>query len=67
LERERSGPTEHREEKGGEGKVWTAAEKEAGEGKRVLTQEDPLPQTIYHVRVKPGAPVVVHVPLRIVQ
>jgi hypothetical protein len=65
LEREWGGPTEHREEKGGEGKAWTTAEKEAGEGRK-LTQEGPLPQTIYRrVKPKPGAPVLITVPLRI--
>lgn len=48
------------------GKGWTVAEKEAGEGKRLLVQGDPLPQTIYRVRAKPGEPAIVVVPLRIV-
>ena len=50
---------------GGAGKTWTLAEQEAGaNGTRQLTQEDPEPQTIYRVAVKPGAPLLVKVGLR---
>ena len=50
---------------GGAGKTWTVAEQEAGaNGTRQLTQEDPEPQTIYRVAVKPGAPLLVKVGLR---
>jgi hypothetical protein len=50
---------------GGAGKPWTKAEQEAGaSGARYLTQEDPEPQTIYRVAVKPGAPLLVKVGLR---
>jgi hypothetical protein len=59
------GPTERREARGGAGKGWTVEEKGAGEGKRILRQDDPLPQTIYLVKVKPSGPVAVTVPLRI--
>ncbi|MGE0886451.1 MAG: DUF4384 domain-containing protein [Blastocatellales bacterium] len=49
----------------GAGKAWTQAEKEAGaSATRQLTQEEPLPQTIYRVAVKPGSPVLVKVGLR---
>ena len=49
----------------GAGKAWTQAEKEAGaSATRQLTQEDPAPQTIYRVAVKPGSPVLVNVGLR---
>ncbi len=49
----------------GIGKTWTKAEKEAGaNGTRQLTQDEPGPQTIYRVAVKPGSPVVVNVGLR---
>lgn len=49
----------------GAGKTWTKAEKEAGaNGTRQLTQEDPPPQTIYRIAVKPGSPVLVNVGLR---
>jgi len=64
-EKQWGGPTERREARGGAGTGWTAAEKEAGEGKRLLVQGDPLPQTIYRVAIKPGGPVLVTVPLRI--
>ena len=50
---------------GGAGKAWTRAEKEAGaDATRQLTQEDPGPQTIYRVAVKPGQPILVKVGLR---
>jgi hypothetical protein len=50
---------------GGAGKTWTRAEQEAGaSGTRQLTQEDPEPQTIYRVAVKPGEPLLVKVGLR---
>jgi hypothetical protein len=50
---------------GGAGKTWTRAEKEAGaDATRQLTQEDPGPQTIYRVAVKPGQPILVKVGLR---
>jgi hypothetical protein len=51
---------------GGAGKPYTKAEKEAGQnGARALTQDDAMPQTLYHVNVKSGAPLLVKVPLRI--
>jgi hypothetical protein len=50
---------------GGAGKTWTKAEQAAGaDGMRLLTQEDPGPQTVYRVAVKPGAPILVKVGLR---
>ncbi|MEP7340133.1 MAG: DUF4384 domain-containing protein [Acidobacteriota bacterium] len=50
---------------GGAGKTWTRAEKEAGaDATRQLTQEDPGPQTIYRVAVKPDQPILVKVRLR---
>jgi hypothetical protein len=49
---------------GGTGKPWTKAEQEAGAGgARLLTQDDPGPQTIYRVAVKSGAPLLVKVEL----
>ncbi len=49
----------------GAGKAWTRSEKEAGEdATRQLTQEDPAPQTIYRVAVKPDQPILVKVGLR---
>jgi hypothetical protein len=51
---------------GGAGKPYTKAEKEAGQdGSRSLTQNDAMPQTLYQVNVKSGAPLLVKVPLRI--
>jgi hypothetical protein len=50
----------------GAGKPYTREEKEGGgNGERLLTQDEPLPQTIYRVMVKPGEPLLVIVPLRI--
>lgn len=65
LEQQWSGPVERREAGGGAGIAWTAAEKEAESGERLLVQGDPLPQTIYRVKVKPGGKVAVTAPLRI--
>ena len=57
--------TEKFEMAGGSGKTWTQAEQEAGaNGTRQLTQDDPGPQTIYRVAVKPGAPLLVNIGLR---
>jgi hypothetical protein len=50
---------------GGAGKVYTGREKQAGIEGRLLTQDDDLPQTLYHVSGKPGAPLLVSIPLRI--
>lgn len=61
-----AGAIEHFELAGGAGKPYTKAEKEAGQaGARNLTQDDAMPQTLYHVNVKRGAPLLVKVPLRI--
>jgi hypothetical protein len=49
---------------GGAGKTWTEAEQQAGANTRVLTQEDPPPQTVYRVAVKPAEPLMVKVRLR---
>ncbi len=66
-EQQWSGPTEKRELRDGSGQSWTTTEKESGEGKRRLVQDDPLPQTVYRVRVQSGGLVIVNVPLRIAQ
>jgi hypothetical protein len=51
---------------GGAGKTYTKAEKEAGQdGSRALNQDDAMPQTLYQVNVKSGAPLLVKLPLRI--
>jgi hypothetical protein len=59
------GCVEQWEELGGAGKQWTAAEKEADKGERRLVQGDPLPQTMYLIKAKSGAPIVLRVPLRV--
>jgi hypothetical protein len=48
------------------GKPLTVAEQEASRGGRALTQEDPLPQTMYHVDSKPGDSIMLRLPLKIV-
>ena len=61
-----AGAVERFELIGGAGKSYTKAEKEAGQdGARILTQDDAMPQTLYHVTVKSGAPLLVTVLLRI--
>jgi hypothetical protein len=53
------------EQVGGHGTAWTPEEKEAGgERPRHLTQNEPLPQTVYHVAAKPGVPLLLAVRLR---
>ncbi|HEX4945939.1 MAG TPA: DUF4384 domain-containing protein [Blastocatellia bacterium] len=57
--------TEKFEMMGGEGRIWTKAEQEAGaDVARELTQDDPGPQTVYRVAIKPGAPLWVNVGLK---
>ena len=50
---------------GGPGAAMTWAEQRAAQGKRLLTRSDPMPQSIYSVRSKPGAPLLLSVFLRI--
>lgn len=53
------------EMEGGAGTAWTKEEQQAGGvSGRSLTQEEPTPQTIYRVRIKPSNPLLVTVPLR---
>jgi hypothetical protein len=61
-----AGKTEIFELVGGAGKVWTPAEQQAGaDSTRVLTQDDPPPQSIYRVvGAKPGDPILARVQLR---
>jgi len=50
---------------GGTGRAWTRAEQDAAaDGTRLLTQDDPAPQTVYRVSVKPGGALAVEVRLR---
>jgi hypothetical protein len=64
-ERQWARRAERREEQNVTSKQWTAAERQADKGERRLTQDDPLPQTIYHIKVTPGAPMMLRLPLRI--
>jgi uncharacterized protein DUF4384 len=49
---------------GGAGKTWTRSEQQAGSSTRLLTQDDPPPQTVYRVVVKESDPVMIKVHLR---
>ncbi|HEX3101877.1 MAG TPA: DUF4384 domain-containing protein [Pyrinomonadaceae bacterium] len=52
------------EQDGTVGKTYTRTEKEAGaDGKRQLTQNDPYPQTVYSVKVRPKEPMIVRIKL----
>ncbi|HYJ45011.1 MAG TPA: DUF4384 domain-containing protein [Pyrinomonadaceae bacterium] len=50
---------------GGAGSPMTLNEKAAAKGNRLLTRADSLPQTLYRIRSKPGAPLLLSVPLRV--
>jgi len=57
-------PFERLEQEGGAGTPITEAELEAGAGGRhELTQGDPAPQTIYHVKARSGVPVLLRLSL----
>ena len=47
------------------GMAYTPAEKLAGRGGKLLTGDDPLPQTMYHLESRPGDAVMLDLPLRI--
>lgn len=65
-EKDWTGTTEQFELEGGGGMPYSDAEKVAGRpGSRMLTQKDPLPQTIFRVNAKPGSPVLIRLVLRI--
>ena len=50
----------------GAGTTWTNAEQLAGGTQgRALTQEEPTPQTIYRLNVKPGSPLLINLALRV--
>jgi hypothetical protein len=50
---------------GGAGQTMTEKEQAAAaDGSSVLTQDDPVPQTVYRVAIKPDAPLLVSIPLR---
>ena len=60
-----AGKTEIFELSGGAGKTWTRAEQQAAADRdRILTREDPPPQTVYRVAADPGQPFLVRVRLR---
>ena len=49
---------------GGVAQAWTTSEQRAGlDGSRLLTQDDPPPQTVFRLKSAPGAPVLVTVRL----
>jgi hypothetical protein len=50
-----------------EGKAYTPAEKEAGSGRKLLTQKDPAPQTMYEVDAALGESTAVQLRLKIGQ
>jgi hypothetical protein len=66
-EKQWGGLAERREQRDGAGKQWTVAEREASRGERRLVQSDPLPQTMFLVKVKPGEPMILHARLQIAQ
>ncbi len=55
----------HLEEPGQAGKVSTPAEKDAAEKGNLLTDSDPLPQTLFHVNSGAGKPMLVTMLLKI--
>ena len=65
-EKEWTAAVEQLELENGAGNAYTRAEQAAGgNSAKRLTQEDPLPQTIFRVAVKPGRPLMVKLPLKI--
>lgn len=57
---------EQLELEGGAGQTYTRSEQAAGaDKKKRLTQDDPLPQTVFRVAAKPGKPLLVKLPLKI--
>src|SRR5260370_20596086 len=53
------------EAQGQEGKAYTLAEKQAGSGGKPLTNDDPTPQTMYHVDCKQNDTVMMQLPVKI--
>jgi Domain of unknown function (DUF4384) len=59
-----SAPVQQFAQEGGSKRVWTREEQAAAaDGTRLLTQDDPAPQTIFRVAVKKAAPLMVDVRL----
>jgi hypothetical protein len=50
---------------GGSGMAYTPAEKTAAASGAALTQSDPLPQMIFRIGAKPGAPLLLRFPIRV--
>lgn len=50
---------------GGPGQTYTPTEKEAGSGHKMLTQDDPTPETLYRLDARPGVPLLIDLQLRI--
>ena len=61
-----SSEVERFEMNGGAGRAWTNEEKAAGAmaGSRLLTQEEPAPQTVYRMATRGKNTILVTVPLR---
>ncbi len=65
-EQEWNAIVEQLEMEGGAGVAYTPAEKAAGANKtKRLTQNDPLPQTIFRVAIEQGKPLMVKLPIKI--
>lgn len=64
-ERKWAAPLRKIELPGGAGQLYTASELEAASGTtaRLLTQEEPAPQTLYRIEAKPGDPLLLSIPL----
>lgn len=63
-ERKWAAPLKKVELAGGAGSLYTAAERDAaGTTSRLLTQEDPVPQTLYRIEAKQGEPLLLNIPL----
>jgi hypothetical protein len=64
-EKQWGGRVQRFELEGGAGRPYSSVERRAGVEGRLLTQDDELPQSIYHVTGSSGDPLVVSIPLRI--
>ena len=59
---------ERLEARGQTGNSYTKAEKEAAMDRtRLLTHDEPLPQTMYRLEIEPGEPMLLNIPLKIQQ
>lgn len=64
-ERKWAAPLRKIEMPGGAGRLYTSSERDAAAGTaaRLLTQEEPVPQTLYRIEAKPGDPLLLSIPL----